>query len=162
MPNILSIRLQEAVNLHAKNWSTEAALRMLLNNLDAEVAEDASKFVVYGGIGKAARNRQSFEKIVECLLQLDEDHSLLIQSGKPVGIVRSHPNAPTVLDRKFQPCTCLGKLGTFQRIGKKRADDVWPDDSRQLDLYRYAGHSAGNLRNLPFLCKKYFNGDLSW
>ena len=83
--------------LHAKSWQTEAPLRMLLNNLDAAVAEDPENLVVYGGIGQAARDQASLRKIIEILLELDDQHSLLIQSGKPVGIVRSHPQAPRVL-----------------------------------------------------------------
>lgn len=83
--------------LHAKSWQTEAPLRMLLNNLDAEVAEDPANLVVYGGTGKAARNRPALEKIIECLLKLEDDQSLLVQSGKPVGIIPSHPQAPRVL-----------------------------------------------------------------
>ncbi|MFN1835721.1 urocanate hydratase [Balneola sp. MJW-20] len=83
--------------LNAKSWQTEAPLRMLLNNLDEEVAEDPSEFIVYGGNGQAVRNRKALEKIIEILLELDEEHSLLVQSGKPVGIVRTHPQAPRVL-----------------------------------------------------------------
>jgi len=83
--------------LNAKSWQTEAVLRMLLNNLDGEVAENPEELVVYGGIGQAARNPEALRKIIEILLELDEDHSLLVQSGKPVGIVRSHPQAPRVL-----------------------------------------------------------------
>ena len=85
------------MQLHAKSWQTEAPLRMLLNNLDGQVAENPDELVVYGGIGQAARNQESLRKIIELLLELDQDHSLLIQSGKPVGIVRSHPEAPRVL-----------------------------------------------------------------
>lgn len=77
--------------LHAKSWQTEAPLRMLLNNLDGEVAENPDELVVYGGIGQAARNKEALQKIIQLLLTLDEDHSLLVQSGKPVGIVRTHP-----------------------------------------------------------------------
>ncbi len=83
--------------LNTKSWQTEAPLRMLLNNLDAEVAEDPENFIVYGGNGQAVRNRESLEKIVEILMTLDDNHSLLVQSGKPVGIVRTHPEAPRVL-----------------------------------------------------------------
>lgn len=83
--------------LHAKSWQTEAPLRMLLNNLDAEVAEDPANLVVYGGTGQAARNRESLKKIIECLLKLEDDQSLLVQSGKPVGILRTHAEAPRVL-----------------------------------------------------------------
>lgn len=83
--------------LHAKSWQTEAVLRMLLNNLDGHVAENPEELVVYGGIGQAARNPEALRKIIEILLELDEHHSLLVQSGKPVGIIRSHPEAPRVL-----------------------------------------------------------------
>ncbi|MES2276740.1 MAG: urocanate hydratase [Bacteroidota bacterium] len=85
------------MQLHAKSWQTEAPLRMLLNNLDGQVAENPDELVVYGGIGQAARNPEALRKIIELLLELDEYHSLLVQSGKPVGIVRSHPEAPRVL-----------------------------------------------------------------
>ena len=83
--------------LNAKSWQTEAPLRMLLNNLHAEVAEDPENLIVYGGTGQAARNPESLRDIIRYLLELDEEHSLLVQSGKPVGIVRSHPEAPRVL-----------------------------------------------------------------
>ncbi len=83
--------------LNAKSWATEAPLRMLLNNLDAEVAENPAGLVVYGGNGQAARNLESLHKIIEILLQLESDQSLLVQSGKPVGIVRTHDQAPRVL-----------------------------------------------------------------
>lgn len=85
------------MQLHAKSWQTESVLRMLLNNLDGEVAENPEELVVYGGIGQAARNPESLLKIIQLLLELDEHHSLLVQSGKPVGIIRSHPEAPRVL-----------------------------------------------------------------
>lgn len=83
--------------LHAKSWATEAPLRMLLNNLDKEVAEDPSELIVYGGNGQAARNVESLQKIIKILLELESDQSLLVQSGKPVGIVRTHDQAPRVL-----------------------------------------------------------------
>ena len=83
--------------LHAKSWQTEAPLRMLLNNLDADVAENPKELIVYGGTGQAARNVTELQKIISSLLELEENQSLLIQSGKAVGIVRSHPDAPRVL-----------------------------------------------------------------
>ncbi|MCK4542671.1 MAG: urocanate hydratase, partial [Spirochaetales bacterium] len=82
--------------LHARSWQTEAPLRMFLNNLDAEVAEDPDRLVVYGGTGQAARNPEAAHSIIKHLLELGDDESLLIQSGKPVGVVRSHPEAPRV------------------------------------------------------------------
>lgn len=83
--------------LNAKSWATEAPLRMLLNNLDAEVAENPADLVVYGGNGQAARNVESLQKIIKILLELEDDQSLLVQSGKPVGVVRTHDQAPRVL-----------------------------------------------------------------
>ncbi len=83
--------------LHTKSWATEAPLRMLLNNLDNEVAENPENFVVYGGTGQAVRNREALEKIIHCLLKLEIDQTLLIQSGKPVGIIPTHAEAPRVL-----------------------------------------------------------------
>ncbi|MBN9229322.1 MAG: urocanate hydratase [Legionella sp. 40-6] len=83
--------------LTAKSWLTEAALRMLYNNLHPDVAENPDELIVYGGLGKAARNWDCFHKIVEVLIQLDADETLLIQSGKPVGVFKTHADAPRVL-----------------------------------------------------------------
>ena len=91
------IRSPRGNELNCSNWITEAAFRMLQNNLDPEVAERPEDLVVYGGIGKAARNWKSFDKILECLKELNEDETLMVQSGKPVGILRSHKDAPRVL-----------------------------------------------------------------
>ncbi|WP_130732598.1 urocanate hydratase [Komagataeibacter xylinus] len=81
----------------AKSWQTEAAMRMLMNNLDPEVAEKPSELVVYGGIGRAARNWECYDRIVDTLKTLEADQTLLVQSGKPVGVFRTHENAPRVL-----------------------------------------------------------------
>jgi urocanate hydratase len=91
------IRAPHGTQLTAKSWLTEAPLRMLMNNLDPEVAERPEDLVVYGGIGKAARNWACYERIVESLRALELDESLLVQSGKPVGVFRTHPDAPRVL-----------------------------------------------------------------
>jgi len=91
------IQAARGTQLTAKSWLTEAALRMLMNNLDPQVAEAPESLVVYGGIGRAARNWECFDKIVESLVNLNDDETLLIQSGKPVGILKTHANAPRVL-----------------------------------------------------------------
>jgi urocanate hydratase len=83
--------------LHCRNWLIEAAYRMIQNNLDPEVAENPDALVVYGGIGKAARNWDCFEAILATLRALGEDETLLVQSGKPVGVFRTHADAPRVL-----------------------------------------------------------------
>jgi urocanate hydratase len=91
------IRAPRGSELTCKSWLTEAAFRMIQNNLDAEVAEYPQSLVVYGGIGRAARNWECYDKILEVLTRLDDDQTLLIQSGKPVGVFPSHPDAPRVL-----------------------------------------------------------------
>ncbi|MBL8642830.1 MAG: urocanate hydratase [Rhodospirillaceae bacterium] len=97
LPHNRVIRAPRGPTLSAKSWLTEAALRMLMNNLDPEVAERPEDLVVYGGIGRAARNWPSFEAIVDALRALNDDETLLIQSGKPVGVFRTHADAPRVL-----------------------------------------------------------------
>ena len=92
-----AIRAPTGTRLSCKGWHQEAALRMLMNNLDPEVAERPEDLVVYGGTGKAARNWDCFRKIVETLRRLENDETLLIQSGKPVGVFRTHDQAPRVL-----------------------------------------------------------------
>lgn len=91
------IRAPHGTTLSCKGWQQEAALRMLMNNLDPEVAERPEELIVYGGNGKAARNWPAYEAIVRCLKELENDETLLIQSGKPVAIFRTHENAPRVL-----------------------------------------------------------------
>src|SRR5688500_20143460 len=102
--NARVIRAPHGKTLSAKSWLTEAPLRMLMNNLDPDVAENPDELIVYGGIGKAARNWECFDAIVATLKKLEKDETLLIQSGKPVGVFKTHENAPRVLlansDRK--------------------------------------------------------------
>ena len=95
--NAPAIRAPRGLTLNAKHWSTEAPLRMLMNNLDDEVAERPGELVVYGGIGRAARDWNSYDRIVETLKRLEENQTLLIQSGKPVGVFETHTDAPRVL-----------------------------------------------------------------
>src|SRR5216110_3736704 len=91
------IRAPRGTSLTCKGWPQEAALRMLMNNLDPDVAERPQDLVVYGGTGKAARNWAAFEAIVRALTALEHDETLLVQSGKPVGVFQTHPGAPRVL-----------------------------------------------------------------
>jgi urocanate hydratase len=95
--DLSSIRAPRGRELHARSWATEAPLRMLLNNLDPEVAEHPERLVVYGGSGRAARSHEALREIVRTLLRLGEDETLLVQSGKPVGVFRTHERAPRVL-----------------------------------------------------------------
>src|ERR1700745_1772693 len=96
LDNDRSIRAPRGSDISAKSWLTEAPLRMLMNNLDPDGAERPSELVVYGGIGRAARDWESFDRIVASLRRLEGDQTLLVQSGKPVGILRPHLHAPGV------------------------------------------------------------------
>src|SRR6266446_3746305 len=91
------VRAPRGSSLNCRSWLTEAPYRMIQNNLDPEVAENPAELVVYGGIGRAARNWESFDAILETLKRLGDDESLLVQSGKPVAVFRTHADAPRVL-----------------------------------------------------------------
>src|SRR6516164_341182 len=97
LDNTRVIRAPRGSTLSCRSWQSEAALRMLMNNLDAEVAENPDALVVYGGRGQAARSWPAFEAIVETLKRLEPDETLLVQSGKPVGVLKTHTDAPRVL-----------------------------------------------------------------
>ncbi len=96
-PSYSPVRAPRGTELSCKGWAQEAAMRMLMNNLDPDVAERPQDLVVYGGTGKAARNWECYHAIVNSLKSLDNDETLLVQSGKPVGIFRTHEYAPRVL-----------------------------------------------------------------
>src|ERR1700712_274387 len=97
LPGARPVRANRGTTLTAKSWATEAPLRMLQNNLDPEVAEDPNNLVVYGGTGKAPRDGAGFHAICRSLIDMEQDETLLVQSGKPVGILRTHEWAPRVL-----------------------------------------------------------------
>ena len=97
MKKLKTLSSPTGTKLNCKGWIQEAAYRMLHNNLDPEVAERPEDLIVYGGLGKAARNWEAFEMIEKSLRKLEDDETLLIQSGKPVGVMRSHKDAPRVL-----------------------------------------------------------------
>ena len=119
LDNARHIRAPRGPQLNAKSWLTEAPLRMLMNNLDAEVAERPSELVVYGGIGRAARDWESFDRIVSALKTLEADETLLIQSGKPVGIVRTHADAPRVLIANSNLVARWADWDTFHELDRK-------------------------------------------
>jgi len=92
-----NIQAPKGTDLTCKGWIQEAAMRMLMNNLNPDVAEDPDNLIVYGGSGKAARNWESYEAIIETLKNLENDETMLVQSGKPVAVFRTHENAPRVI-----------------------------------------------------------------
>src|SRR6266852_546183 len=114
-----TIRAPRGTTLHCKSWLTEAALRMLMNNLDPDVAEKPSELVVYGGIGRAARNWESFDRIVAALRELEGDETLIVQSGKPVGVFRTHADAPRVLIANSNLVPHWGTWDHFHELDRK-------------------------------------------
>lgn len=146
--------------LHAKSWQTEAPLRMLLNNLDAGVAEDPNELIVYGGTGQAARNVPALQKIIKCLLELDEEHSLLVQSGKAVGIVRSHPNAPRVLIANSNLVPAWANWAHFEEL---KARGLMMFGQMTAGSWIYIGSQGilqGTYETFVACGQKYFAGDL--
>lgn len=147
--------------LHAKSWQTEAPLRMLLNNLDGQVAENPAELVVYGGIGQAARNPESLRKIIELLLELDEWHSLLVQSGKPVGIIRSHPQAPRVL---LANSNLVPAWATWEHFNELRAKGLMMFGQMTAGSWIYIGSQGilqGTYETFVECGRQHFNGDLT-
>jgi urocanate hydratase len=119
LDNSRSIRAPRGIGLSAKSWLTEAPLRMLMNNLDAEVAEKPHELVVYGGIGRAARDWESFDRIAASLRDLEADETLLVQSGKPVGVFRTHRDAPRVLIANSNLVPHWGTWEKFHELDRK-------------------------------------------
>ncbi len=119
LDNARIIRAPRGTELTAKSWLTEAPLRMLMNNLDPEVAEKPRELVVYGGIGRAARDWESFDRIVAALRGLEADETLLVQSGKPVGVFRTHADAPRVLIANSNLVPHWATLDHFNELDRK-------------------------------------------
>src|SRR5438105_10206370 len=117
--DLTRIRAPHGTELNARSWATEAPLRMLLNNLDPEVAEKPEELVVYGGRGKAARNFEALDNILKALKILENDESLLIQSGKPVGILKTHRDAPRILISNSQLVPKWATWEHFDELEKK-------------------------------------------
>jgi urocanate hydratase len=146
--------------LHAKSWQTEAPLRMLLNNLNAEVAEDPANLIVYGGTGQAARNPEALKEIIRALLELDENHSLLVQSGKPVGLVRTHPQAPRVF---IANSNLVPAWATWEHFEELKSRGLMMYGQMTAGSWIYIGSQGilqGTYETFVECGKKYFNGDL--
>jgi urocanate hydratase len=144
--------------LHARSWQTEAPLRMLLNNLNAGVAENPAELIVYGGTGQAARNPESLLEIIRCLLTLREDQSLLIQSGKAVGLVRSHPEAPRVLIANSNIVPAWANWDYFEQL-KERGLIMYGQMTAGSWIYIGSqGILQGTYETFAECGRKYFNG----
>src|SRR5262249_19559435 len=119
LDNARIIRAPRGTQLSARSWLTEAPLRMLMNNLDPEVAERPQELVVYGGIGRAARDWDSFDRLVAALRTLEADETLCVQSGKPVGVFRTHADAPRVLIANSNLVPHWATLEHFSELDRK-------------------------------------------
>ena len=144
--------------LHARSWQTEAPLRMLLNNLNAGVAENPAELIVYGGTGQAARNPQAVLDIIRILLELDDNQSLLIQSGKPVGIIRSHAEAPRVLIANSNLVPAWANWEYFEQL-KERGLIMYGQMTAGSWIYIGSqGILQGTYETFAECGRKYFSG----
>ncbi|MCZ2260492.1 urocanate hydratase [Sporosarcina sp. G11-34] len=146
--------------LNTKGWQQEAALRMLMNNLDEEVAEHPDDLIVYGGIGKAARNWESFDAIVRSLKELENDETLLVQSGKPVAIFKSHTDAPKVLIANSNLVPAYANWETFHELDKKGLMMYGQMTAGSWIYIGSQGIIQGTYETFAELAKQHFNGSL--
>ena len=147
--------------LTCKDWPQEAAYRMIQNNLDSEVAERPEDLVVYGGIGRAARNWESYDKILEALKNLENDESLLVQSGKPIGIIKSHEEAPKVL---IANSNLVPKWATWKHFDELDQKGLMMYGQMTAGSWIYIGTQGivqGTYETFVEAGRKHFNGDLS-
>lgn len=154
------IRAPRGKELNTKGWGQEAALRMLMNNLDPDVAEKPEELIVYGGTGKAARNWEAFWNIVKALKTLENDETLLIQSGKPVGIFKTHEFAPRVL---ISNAMLVPKWATWDEFRKLEAMGLTMYGQMTAGSWIYIGTQGilqGTYETFAQVTKKHFNGSL--
>ncbi len=154
------LRAPRGTELTCKSWLTEAPYRMLLNNLDPEVAENPDKLVVYGGIGRAARNWECLDKILETLQRLESDESLLVQSGKPVGVFKTHADAPRVL---IANSNLVPKWATWEHFNELDRKGLFMYGQMTAGSWIYIGSQGivqGTYETFVEAARQHFNG--SW
>lgn len=155
------IKAPRGSTLSCKNWQAEAAMRMIMNNLDQEVAEKPDELIVYGGSGKAARNWECFDAIVETLKTLENDETLLVQSGKPVAVLKTHSDAPRVVISNSQ---LVPKWATWDEFRRLEALGLTMYGQMTAGSWIYIGTQGilqGTYETFAACAKKYFNGSLS-
>ncbi len=155
-----AIRAPRGTTLSCKGWQQEAALRMLMNNLDPEVAENPDELVVYGGTGRAARNWECYEAIVRSLRDLEGDETLLVQSGKPVGILKTHPRAPRVL---IANSNLVPAWATWEKFREFEAAGLTMYGQMTAGSWIYIGTQGilqGTYETLAELARQHFDGTL--
>jgi urocanate hydratase len=160
MAEYKEVRAPRGKELNCKGWAQEGALRMMMNNLDPEVAELPEQLIVYGGTGKAARNWDCFEAIVESLLNLKNDETLLVQSGKPVAVFETHPNAPRVLIANAQ---IVPKWATWDEFRRLEAKGLTMYGQMTAGSWIYIGTQGilqGTYETLAAVANTHFDGSL--
>lgn len=160
MPTATVIRAPRGTQLSCKGWQQEAALRMLMNNLDPEVAERPDDLIVYGGTGKAARNWDCFHAIVKALQNLENDETLLIQSGKPVGVFRTHEYSPRVL---IANANLVGKWSNWDCFLDLEKKGLMMYGQMTAGSWIYIGSQGivqGTFETFASAARKHFNGKL--
>ncbi|MBO9543434.1 urocanate hydratase [Caulobacter sp.] len=159
--NTRVIRPATGTELGAKSWLTEAPLRMLMNNLHPDVAERPEELVVYGGIGRAARDWESFDKIVETLRRLEDDQTLLVQSGKPVGVFRTHADAPRVLIANSNLVPRWANWEHFNELDKKGLAMYGQMTAGSWIYIGAQGIVQGTYETFVEMGRQHYGGDLS-
>ncbi|CAI8998485.1 urocanate hydratase [Priestia megaterium] len=165
MMNTQSVNLRKycapkGIELNTKGWVQEAVLRMLMNNLDPQVAEHPEKLVVYGGIGKAARNWDAFDRIVATLKDLEEDETLLVQSGKPVAVFKTHKDAPRVLLANSNIVPAFANWEKFHELDKKGLIMYGQMTAGSWIYIGSQGIVQGTYETFAECAKQHFNGSL--
>src|SRR5213075_1181995 len=156
-----NIRAPRGTTLNCKGWHQEAALRCLMNNLDPEVAEKPDELIVYGGAGKAARNWESFDAIVRSLQNLENDETLLVQSGKPVGIFRTHDYAPRVLIANSNLVGAWANWNHFHELERKGLMMYGQMTAGSWIYIGTQGIVQGTFETFASMADRHFGGDLS-
>lgn len=160
MTSLQNYKTPTGNQISCKGWIQEAALRMLLNNLDPEVAERPEDLIVYGGRGKAARNHEALDLIIKCLQRLEEDETLLVQSGKPVAIVPTHKNAPRVLISNSQ---LVPKWATWEHFDELEKKGLMMYGQMTAGSWIYIGSQGivqGTFETFAELARQHFGGTL--
>ena len=156
-----TVRAPHGTTLSCKGWQQEAAMRMIMNNLDPDVAEKPDELIVYGGIGKAARNWECFDRIVETLKNLSEDETLLVQSGKPVGVFKTHPDAPRVLIANSNLVPHWATWEYFRELDRKGLMMYGQMTAGSWIYIGSQGIVQGTYETFVEMGRQHFGGDLS-
>src|SRR5215470_10437073 len=157
--NARLVRAPRGSAMSAKSWLTEAPLRMLMNNLDPDVAEKPAELVVYGGIGRAARDWESFDRILASLRALEADETLLVQSGKPVGVFRTTRDAPRVLIANSNLVPHWGTWDHFNELDRKGLMMYGQMTAGSWIYIGSQGIVQGTHETFAAIAKKHFGGD---